>query len=164
MDLSKKMEKALVDQMNREFYSAHMYLAVAAYFETINMRGSAHWMKVQAKEETSHAMSFFEYIVERNGAPVLGQLAIPPKTWKSPLTAFQEVLKHEKEITKQISTLVKAAKAESDYATDIFLQDFVKEQVEEENSVVDIINLFEMVKDSSGGRYMLDRQLGKRTE
>lgn len=162
--ISKKMEKALNDQINAELYSAYLYLALAASFENKNLKGLAHWMTVQAKEEVSHAMKIYDYINEVGGRVVLDAVAKPPKAVSSPLKAFEAAYKHEQYITGRINKLVEQAQKESDYATNAFLQWFVTEQVEEEANTSEIVELLKMVGSDSRGLLVIDRQLASREE
>ena len=160
--ISKKMEKALNEQINAEMYSAYLYLAMAAYFESENLGGLANWMKIQVQEETAHAMKFFEYVNERRGRVVLKAIEQPAKEWKSPQAAFQASFKHEQMITGRINDLVNLAVQEKDHATNAFLQWFVNEQVEEETSVDKVIQMLKMADKAPGALLMIDRELGRR--
>jgi ferritin len=136
---------------------------MAAYFQDLNMGGCANWMRVQAQEEDMHAMKFYNFINERGGRVVLKTIDGPPTEWDSPLAAFEAVLEHEQKVTGLINELVELALAEHDHATNIFLQWFVTEQVEEEDSANDVIQQIKMVGEAQGGLFMLDRELGQRT-
>ena len=160
--ISKKMEKALNEQINAEMYSAYLYLAMAAYFEAENLGGLANWMKIQVQEETAHAMKFFSFVNERRGRVVLKALDEPTKEWKSPLAAFEASFKHEQIITGRINDLVNLAVQEKDHATNAFLQWFVTEQVEEETSVDTVIQMLKMADKAPGALLMIDRELGRR--
>jgi ferritin len=161
--ISKKMQDALNGQINAEMYSAYLYLAMNAYFQSINFNGFAQWMKVQCQEEMGHAMKIYDFITERGGRVVLESIDKPQGEWKSPLAAFEAAYKHEQKVTGLINNLVELAKKERDHATDIFLQWFVTEQVEEEKNASDIVTKLQMLKDSAGSMFMLDKELGKRT-
>ena len=162
MTISKTIQAALNDQINAELYSSYLYLAMAAYFDSINLPGFAAWMKVQAKEEEAHAQRFNKFIVERGGRVVLKGIAEPPAAWKSPLDAFSAAYKHEQYITDRINKLVALADKQADPATTVMLVWFVNEQVEEENNARTIVEQLKMIKDSTGALFMLDHQLGKR--
>ncbi len=157
-----KMGKALNEQINEELYSAYLYLAMSAWFESQNLPGFAAWMKVQAREENTHAMKFFEFIHERRGRVALKTIQEPDHEWKSPLAAFEAALKHEQHITGRIDELVNLAVAEKDHATAGFLQWFVKEQVEEEASADRVVQMLKMAANSPGALLMLDHQMGER--
>lgn len=161
--MNQKIEKALNDQINAEFYSAYLYLAMSAYFEEQNFVGFANWMYVQYQEETSHAIKFYRYVLERGGSASLDTIAKPEVTWKSAEDVFAEVLKHEQYVTSLINNLVDLAIAEKDHATNNILQWFVAEQVEEEANASQILGQIKMVQESKQGLYMLDKELGQRT-
>jgi ferritin len=160
--LSSVVQDNMNQQINAEFYSAYLYLSMAAHFEGENLHGMAHWMQVQAKEEAGHAMKFFKYIVERGGRVRLTAIAAPPNTWDSPQAVFEAVYKHECHVTSLINKLVELAVAEKDHASGVFLQWFVNEQVEEEASASEILHQIKMLGDSKQGLFMLDRQLAQR--
>ena len=161
--LDEKLEKALNDQLNAEFYSAYLYLSMAAYFRSINLSGFANWMEVQYQEEVAHAMKFYNYINERGGRVQLGTIQAPPTQWDSPLAVFEAALEHEQKVTGLINDLVELAIQEHDHATNIFLQWFVTEQVEEEDSASEVVEKLKLMGDARGGLFMLDRELGQRT-
>jgi ferritin len=160
--LSKKMQDALNNQINEEYFSSYLYLAMAAYFKSINLDGFAHWMKLQSAEEMTHAMKIYDYIYERQGNVSLMGIGKPQLEWKSPLAAFEAAYKHEQKITGLIDKLANMAKAEKDHATDIFLNWFVSEQVEEEAHAAEIVEKLKMIKDSPQGLLMFDNILGGR--
>lgn len=160
--MSDTMEKALNDQINAEYHSSYIYLAMAAYFEGINMRGFANWMAVQAREEMVHVMKFYRYVFERGGCVALKAIPAPPKAWKSILDAFRAAYAHEQMITGRIHKLMEQAAKEKDFATQGLLQWFVTEQVEEEASALEWVNKLEMVGDSKPGLYMMDREAAAR--
>jgi len=160
--LSEKMQDALNAQLNAEYYSSYLYLAMAAYFESTNLPGAAHWMEVQVREEMGHAMKFYKHINDRRGRVALKVIEAPPAAWKSPLDAFQAAFAHEQKVTGLIDSLVKLAAAEKDNAAGIFLQWFVTEQVEEEKSVDEIVQMLKTAGDSAQGLIMLDRALAQR--
>ncbi len=161
--LSDNMEKALNEQINAELYSAYLYRSMAAYFEHNGLNGFANWMKAQAKEEEFHAEKFYNYINESDGRAIFLAIDAPPSEWDSPLAAFQDALGHEKEVTARINNLVNLANEEKDHATQIMLQWFVSEQVEEEDSVRQVIDELKLVNGTGGGMFMLNRELGQRS-
>ena len=160
--ISDKMLKALNKQTNAELYSGYMYLSMSAYFESANLRGFANWMRVQAKEELSHGLKFYDYIVERGGRVKLLPIEQPPLEWSSPLEAFEEVYKHEVKVTGLIDNLVNIAVAEKDYATQNMLQWFVAEQVEEEGSADEIVQRIKLAGGDGKGLLLVDRELAQR--
>ena len=160
--LSKKMEAALNEQLNAELYSSYLYLSMSAYLESINMAGMANWMRIQAEEEKMHGMKFFDFIVSREGRVKLTAIAGPETEWASPLGAFQATYAHEQKVTGLINDLVKLAQEEADTASDVFLQWFVTEQIEEEKNADTIVQKLAMIKDAPQGLLMLDKELGAR--
>lgn len=160
--LSKKMEKALNQQVNAEMYSAYLYLSMESYFKSMNLNGFANWMRTQTQEEMSHAMKIYDYVNERGGRILLKPIEGPQTKWDSPLAVFEAVLAHEKKVTGLINKLVDLAIEQKDHATNSFLQWFVTEQVEEESSADDNVQKLKMMKNAPGGMFMLDRELGQR--
>ncbi|NHW23834.1 MAG: ferritin [Archaeoglobales archaeon] len=162
MAVGERIVRALNQQLNRELYSGYLYLSMTAYFESLGLRGFANWMKVQSQEELMHAMKFFDYIARRGGRVELFEIEGPPKSWSSPLNAFEYGLEHERKVTQLISDLVELAIAEKDHSTFNMLQWFVKEQVEEEESFDEIVEKLRMAKDNNMILLMIDRELGER--
>ncbi|UCG13517.1 MAG: ferritin [Deltaproteobacteria bacterium] len=161
--LSQKLEDALNGQSNAEFYSSYLYLSMSAYFQSRNLNGFAHWMRIQAQEELQHALKFYDYVHERGGTVTLTTVEQPPSTWESPLAAFENAYQHEQHVTSLINELYSLAEAERDRATMIFLDWFISEQVEEEASASDVVEKIKLIGDDTGsGLYMLDRELGER--
>jgi len=156
------VQKALNDQTRKEFFSHYLYLSMAAHCESINLRGVAHWMRIQAKEELEHAMKFFEYIIERQGKVVLEAIDAPTAKWKSPKDVFEDAYAHERKITESIHKIVELAGSEKDHATAIFLQWFVREQVEEESSANEILQKLQLIGTDTSALFVLDGELGKR--
>lgn len=157
------MEEALNGQLNKELYSSYLYLSMAAYFEDLNLTGMSQWMRLQADEEHEHSLKFYDFIIKISGRVILGQIDKPKSSWDSPKAAFEEALEHEKFITKSINELTNLAIEEKDHSTNTFLHWFIDEQVEEEANASDIVQKFELIADSKSGLYMLDRELGQRT-
>jgi ferritin len=160
--LSQKMQDALNLQLNAELYSGYMYLSMSSYFKSINLDGFAVWMHAQAQEELMHAMKFYDYIIQRGGRVLLARVDAPPSAWPSPLAVFEATLAHERKVTGLINDLVEVALSERDHATQIFLQWFVTEQVEEEESVGGVLEQLKLMGEATGGLFMMDRELGKR--
>ncbi|MCF8105754.1 MAG: ferritin [Desulfohalobiaceae bacterium] len=161
--LTQNMQKSLNDQITAETYSAYLYLSMAAYFEDQGLPGFAAWMKAQAQEELFHAMKFFNFVNERGGRVLLGAIEQPPTEWASVVDVFQATLDHERHVTSLINKLVDLAIDEKDHATNNFLQWFVGEQVEEEDTAGQILNKLKLMDRASGGLFMLDKELGQRT-
>ncbi len=156
---SKTMEKALNEQIVREVYSSHLYLAMASYYHSINLNGFANWMRVQAEEEMMHAMKFFDYIIDRGGRALIGEIKAAPSEWERPLAAFEDALSHEKLITQAINELADIAMEEKDHATMNLLNWFIDEQVEEEATTDEIVERLKLVADSNSGLFMMDTEL-----
>ena len=161
--LSEKMAGALNRQLNAELYSGYLYLSMNAYFKSIGLEGFAQWMTAQAQEELMHGMKFYEFINQRGGRVLLEQIEAPPTDWESPLAVFEHTLAHEQKVTGLINDLVEVALAEKDHASQVFLQWFVTEQVEEEDSVGSVLGQLKLLHGAKGGLFMIDRELGKRT-
>ena len=161
--ISKKMEAALNKQINNEIYSAYLYLAMSANATTMGFKGTASWFMVQAKEEMTHAMKFYGYLIDQLAVVSLQAVEQPPARFKSVLDMFEQALNHEKTVTKAIWELVDLAVKENDHASAIVLQWFVTEQVEEESNASEVIAQLKMIGSSSGSLFMIDPQLSKRT-
>jgi len=160
--LSEKLQSALNEQINRELYSAYLYLSMNAYFKSVNLDGFVNWMQVQAQEELTHAMKFYAFINQRGGRVVLGPVEAPTVEWTDTLAVFGDTLTHEQGVTERINRLMDLALAEKDHATTIFLQWFVTEQVEEEESVGLVLEQLRRLKGDQNGLFMLDRDLAAR--
>ena len=160
--LKKKMLKALNNQINAEFYSSYLYLSMESYFQSVSLSGFANWMRGQVQEELFHGMKLYDYVNERGGKVTLDTIAKPDSNWKTPLVAFEHILKHEQMVTSLINGLMDLAIAEQDHATKIFLQWFVSEQVEEEASVGEVVDKLRLIKTDSSGLFLLDTEMGKR--
>ena len=162
--ISKKMEAALNSQINKEIYSAYFYLAMAADLREKYLDGFAHFFEYQAKEEMEHAMKFYGYVVETGGRVIFEAIEKPPADFGKPEKVFEEVLKHERKVTRLINALVELARDEKDYATDNFLQWFVAEQVEEEATADGILQKLKMIGEHPHGIFMMNAKLGERKE
>ncbi len=160
--LSKTMQDAMNEQIKNELYSAYIYLSMSAYFESSNLPGFAHWMRLQAQEEVTHAMKFFDHINDRGGQVTLMVIDGPPVEFASPLAAFKMAYGHEQKVTGMIHNLYKMAVEGNDYPALSMLQWFVDEQVEEEKSALEVVEQLEMIGDHKMGLLMLDRELGQR--
>ncbi|HOY84468.1 MAG: ferritin [Candidatus Cloacimonetes bacterium] len=161
--ISKTLEKAINEQINKELFSEYLYVAMQAWFAHENLDGMANWMKVQAQEEHFHAMKLFDYLLERGGKVELLAIDKPTVDFGNPLKAFKAAYEHEQFITKSINELMDIAITENDHATKGFLQWYVDEQVEEEASADRIVSQLDMIGDNMHGIFMLDRELGTRT-
>lgn len=161
--IKENIENAINDQINAELYSAYLYLSMSASFDDQNLDGFANWMRAQADEEVEHAMRFFDYLNERGGRAELDAIEKPKKNWESPLEAFEDAYEHEQYITERINDLSDLAEEENDRATLNMLQWFVEEQVEEEDSVDQIVQKLKLAGGSKSSLLMLDSKLGERT-
>jgi ferritin len=162
--ISKKMAQEINAQINREFFSAFLYLAMANDALDKGFNGTYQWMSIQFKEEQEHALKFAKYLQDQGEKVVLGAMDAPKTEWKGILDMFQDALLHEKKVTAWINDLYSLALEEKDYATQSMLKWFIDEQVEEEANCNEAIAALEMVGGSANGLYMMDRQLGKRVD
>ena len=160
--ISKKMAQAINTQINREFYSAFLYLAMASDAMHKGFKGAAKWLRIQFNEEQEHALKFAKYLEDQGAKVELAAIAAPKTEWKDLLDMFQDTLAHEKKVTAWINELNTLAIAEKDYATQNMLVWFINEQIEEEGNDQDIIWMLEMSAGSKGALFMADRTLGKR--
>ncbi|HKI55377.1 MAG TPA: ferritin [Anaerolineales bacterium] len=161
--INKPMQDAMNEQINKEMFSSYLYLSMAAYFEDKNLPGFANWMRVQADEEREHAMKFYDFILERGGRVQLKAIEAPKTDWSSNLEVVEEVAAHEAMVTASINDLYELAMKEKDYPSQIMLQWFITEQVEEESSVAQIVADLKLIEERGTAVLMLDKQLGKRT-
>lgn len=160
--IKKVVEDAINAQISKEIYSSHLYLSMAAYYHSNNLNGFANWMRLQAQEEMSHALKFFDYILDRGGSVKIGEIKAPKLNWDSPLDGFQDAYKHEMMVTESINNLADLAIKEGDHATLAILQWFIQEQVEEEAAVSEIVDRLTLAKDSPGGLFILDSEMKQR--
>jgi len=160
--ISNTMQNAINTQINKELYSYYLYLAMSAHFTENNLEGFAHWLHVQADEEMTHAMKFYDFLLDRGGHVNLEAIAAPTATWKTTNELFDQVLAHEQMITASINTLYELALKEKDYPSQVLLQWYINEQVEEEKNATFIIHQLKMIDARGTAVLMLDKQLGKR--
>ncbi|WP_163340064.1 ferritin [Desulfopila sp. IMCC35008] len=160
--ITKKMNDAFNNQINAEQFSSYLYLSMSAWFSTNGLPGFATWMRAQAKEEAFHGDKMFDYLLERGGKVELQKIDKPKGKWKSPLDVIKDVAAHEAKVTGLINDLVDCALEEKDHASNIFLQWFVAEQVEEEASVGEVLDRLKMVGDNPSGMFTMDLEMGKR--
>ena len=160
--MDKKLVKTINEQINKELYSAYLYLSMGAWAESQNLPGFAHWMHEQFEEETAHALKFFDYVVDRGGRVTLKAIDAPQLEWKSPLAMFEQVLEHEQFVTSLIHNLYALAVKENDYPSQVLLQWYIGEQVEEEKHANYIVDTLKMVGEKGQALVMLDRELAKR--
>lgn len=160
--ISKKTAKAINSQINREFYSAFLYMAMANDAMAKGFKGTASWFNLQFNEEQAHALKFVKYLQDQGVKVELAALDKPKGEWKDLLEMFKDAQDHEKKVTAWIGEIADLAVAEKDHATQSMLQWFINEQVEEESNVADAIWMLEMSAGSKGALFMADKQLGKR--
>lgn len=161
--ISQPMQHALNEQIRNEMHSAYVYLSMAAFFESVPFPGFAAWMRVQAQEEMAHGMKIFEHVLDRGGAVRLQAIPEPPATFAGPLAVFEEALRHEQEVTRSIHDLYALSLSEKDFASRVFLDWFVAEQVEEEKNAQLIVEQLRMVGADLPGLLLLDQRYGART-
>ncbi len=160
--IGKTMLEALNAHIQEEMYSSNLYLAMAAYCESLNLKGFSHWMRIQSKEEHSHAMKFVDHLIDRGGRAQIRAVTEPPNEYKSAKDVFEKTLAHEKDVTKKIHKLYELALQEKDYATQNFLQWFISEQVEEEARVSEYCEKLKMIGESTNAIFWIDKELRKR--
>jgi ferritin len=160
--LSTNLQAAINDQINKELYSAYLYLGMSAWCESANLPGAARWLQTQAQEEQSHALKFYAFVHDRGGKVTLEAIAKPDQEYASLLDLFEQVLDHEHKVTASINGLYKTALAESDYPAQVMLHWFIDEQVEEEKNATAIVESLKMVGTQGASLFMVDRQLGAR--
>lgn len=160
--IDEEMVKALNRQLNAELYSGYMYLSMAAYFESIDLPGFADWNRLHAQEEFTHGMKFYDYLVSRDARVTLMEIEGPPTEWESAYAVFDHVYRHEQLVTGLINKLVDLAISQKDHATNNFLQWFVAEQVEEEETAGGILKKVKLAGDDSRALLLLDKDLGDR--
>ena len=160
--LDTRMQDAINSQINWEFYSAYLYLSMASQFAASGMPGGQGWMTVQYQEEIAHARIMFNYVLTRGGRVVLEEIDKPQTDWADGLSMFQDALAHEEKVTARIHELASLALEIKDHATYNFLQWFIAEQVEEEESASDMVQKFRMAGEHPAGLYQLDKELATR--
>ncbi|MBI2302544.1 MAG: ferritin [Armatimonadetes bacterium] len=160
--LSERMQAAINTQISRELFSGYLYLSMAAYFEDLGLKGFAHWMRVQHREEENHGLMMFGYLAQAGGRVLLQPVEGPETGFDSPLDAFGKVVEHEQKVTAWINEIVDLALAERDHATASFLQWFVNEQVEEEATARELRDTLRLIGDTGPALLMFDRELAAR--
>jgi len=160
--LKDSVQDALNDQVKFEFYSAHVYLSMCAWFEDQGLPGFATWMRFQYHEELAHGIKIFDFINDRDGKAVIEGVDAPPTAWDSPLAAFEAAYENEKSVSKSIDDLYNLADKENDHATKVMLQWFITEQVEEEASTKQAVDRLKLAGSDSSALLVLDQQFGSR--
>ena len=160
--MNTKVHKLLNEQINKEFYSAYLYLEFSNYFEDAGLDGFANWYKIQAQEERDHAMLFYQYLQNENQKVTLEAIAKPEKEINSHMDVLLAGLEHEKYVTSLINDIYAAAYDVKDFRTMQFLDWFVKEQGEEETNANDLITKMELFGSDPRGLYLLNQELAAR--
>ncbi len=160
--ISDKIRDVLNEQINKEFYSAYLYLSMSAYFAEIGMYGFSKWTKIQSKEEIDHGMILFEYVIDRNSQIRLAQIEPPLFEVKSPLSVFEQIYQHERSITSAIDCVAQMSESDCDLATRNFIDWYLKEQIEEEAMVSRIISKLKAFGEEKSALYLIDRELSHR--
>lgn len=160
--ISENVKKILNEQINKEFYSAYLYLAMSAFFDNMGLYGFANWTKVQAREEVDHGMIIFDYLVDQNTNIELKQIDVPDTDFKSPMQVFEKILEHEKYVTSSIDAIAHLSLEECDLATLNFINWYLKEQIEEEKNTGDIITKLKLFGDEQASLYLINKELAKR--
>jgi ferritin len=160
--MDKKLQDLYQDQIRNEWYSAYLYMSMAAYFESANLDGFAHWMEKQAGEEYRHGKKMFDFLNDRGVKVVLQVIPQPPAEFVSPLDVFEKALEHEKKVTGLIHAIADQSEKANDHPSKVFIQWFITEQVEEEKNAVKIVETLKKIRPDSSGIFQLDHRLGKR--
>ncbi|QDT68079.1 Ferritin [Planctomycetes bacterium MalM25] len=163
-EFSQPMQDAINAQINNELFASYSYLAMSAYLEEQQFTGCAQWMRMQSQEEYAHAMRFYDFLIARGGRVKLAPIEQPPVDFESIPHVFECSQKQEATVTAQINDMYGLALSEKSYAALVELEWFVKEQVEEEKTIRDIVHKFNLVKDDPASLLDLDRELGERKE
>ena len=161
--LNEKMEKEFNEQINKELFSAYLYLDMKSKFSEMNLQGVVNWMGVQVQEEKAHAMGMYDYVLERGGKVELLAIDKPEVEGKTPLEIFEQVLKHEEFVTSRINHLMDVADEVRDRAALSFLDWYLKEQVEEESNVGGVLATLRLIGEDKKALLMLDKDLAART-
>lgn len=161
--IDKKLEEEFNIQINKEFYSEYLYLAMKVYFQEMNLQGFVNWFDVQVQEEHAHAMGMFDYLNERGGKVDLRAIDKPVVEGTTPLEIFEQVLKHEQYVTSRINVVADVADEVKDRAALKLLDWYLKEQVEEESSVGGVLATLKLIGDDKNALLLLDKDLATRT-
>lgn len=154
--LSQKMLETFNNQMNGEFFASYLYLAMSAYFDAHHLDGFSAYFREKSDEERLHALKIYEHIVQRHGEVVFRDIKAPPSSWATPIAAFEEAYQQESAVTSAIHQLMAQARKESDYASEVFLQWFVAEQIQEETEIDAILGKLRMTEGNPAGMLLLD--------
>ncbi len=161
--IDEKLQEAFNDQINKEFYSEYLYLAMKVYFQELNLQGFVNWFDVQVQEEHAHAMGMVNYLNDRGGKIDLRAIEKPVVEGNTPLEVFEHVLRHEEYVTSRINHVMDVAEEVKDRAAMHLLDWYIKEQVEEEASVGGVLATLRLIGDDKKALLMLDKDLAART-
>ncbi|MCU6761127.1 Ferritin [uncultured Roseburia sp.] len=161
--LNERVSELLNQQVNKEFYSAYLYLDFSNYYEAAGLNGFANWYKVQAQEERDHAMLFYQYMQNNDVKVTLEAIAKPDLEFENNMSPLKEGLAHEQYVTSLINDIYAAAFEVKDFRTMQFLDWFIKEQGEEETNARDLIDKMNMFGSDPKSLYMLNSELAART-
>ncbi len=162
--ISDAINNIINEQINKEFYSGYLYLSMSAYLRELGLFGFASWTKHQAKEEVEHGLKLFDYLIERNSFVTLKQIKTPEFEFNGIVSIFNHIYEHEKCITSSVMKIAKTAEEECDRTTLAFIDWFITEQIHEEQTVKDIIKRLELFGDDKTSLFLMDKELGERTE
>ena len=160
--IDRKIEDAINEQINWELYSSYLYMSMASYCESVNLKGFSSWMRIQAMEELTHVKRFYDFLTSRGGRVILSDIKAPPTGWDNPHAVFEDTLKHEQHVTKRINDLMNLAHDLRDHASIGVLQWFIDEQVEEEESVDEVLQSLKLNENNPGGLFIIDKELAQR--
>ena len=163
MAISQTMQDAFNEHINHEFFASYLYLSMSAYCESINLPGFAHWMRIQSQEEYSHAMKLYDFLLDRDGKVALLPIAQPALEFGSVHDVMQQTLDHERSVTGLINDLYGKAVSEGDYASQVHLQWFITEQIEEEKIASELVEQLNLIGDRGDALLFMDRELAART-
>lgn len=161
--ISKDLQKELIEQLNKEYHSAYLYLGMSAYCSKEGFNGAANWFLTQYQEEVAHGMKMFKYLEDQNVPIKLPAIKEVKVEYKSLLDVFRKSLSHEQYMTKNLNNLSDLAMKDKDHATYSLLQWYVTEQVEEESTVGEIIDHIKLVGENGYGLYTIDKELAGRS-
>lgn len=161
--MDQRVAELLNEQINKEFYSAYLYLDMANFYKEKGLDGYANWYEIQAKEEQDHAMLFYQYLHNNNQKVTLEAIAKPDQTYSELMDPLKAALAHEEYVTSLINNIYGEAQKVNDFRTVQFLDWFVKEQGEEEKNANDLLGRFDLFASDIKGLYALDSEMGART-
>ena len=162
MALNQTIQEALNRHINEEFYASYIYLSMSAHCDSLDLPGFAHWMRIQSQEEYAHAMNLFDFVQDRQGKVTLFPIEQPTVEFGSVLDVMETTLAHEKHVSHLINQLYELASRESDYPTQVHLQAFITEQIEEEKTAADIIAKLRLIGEDGSNLLLLDNEMAAR--